>query len=234
MDNFTTLQGEDVNEFYKNYQDALERQRDLANQQLQQQRSNDFASIMSNANARGMLYSNFPAREKVKYDVSTYQPQLVKTQQSYQTGLDKLRSNALNAWNNIQAIQEKINDLNEIDSIESSGYSGASGNNAGTTGDTGDTGSTGDGTAKYAQNGADFQFTDANGNPISFYEYASNQNMSDIDNIKKALTTMQGAGDVNAKRALAALNNANNQMTSEEKAALEILGIPTSGFSLRQ
>lgn len=226
MDNFTTLQGEDVNEFYKNYQDALEQQRDLTRQQLEQQRSNDFASIMSNANVQGALYSNFPAREKLKYDVSTYQPRLVKAQQSYQTGLDKLRANALKSWNSIRAIQEKIDDINELDNIESSG----------TTGGTTPPGTTtaGDGTAKYTQNGADFQFTDKNGNPISFYEYASNQNQADIDSIKKALTNMQNAGDVNARRALAALNNANNQMTAEEKIALEALGIPTAGFSLRQ
>lgn len=226
MDNFTTLQGEDVNEFYKNYQDALEQQRDLTKQQLEQQRSNDFASIMSNANVQGALYSNFPAREKLKYDVSTYQPRLVKAQQSYQTGLDKLRANALKSWNSIRAIQEKIDDINELDNIESSGTTTPSTTTPGTT--------AGDGTAKYAQNGADFQFTDKNGNPISFYEYASNQNQADINSIKTALTNMQNAGDVNARRALAALNNANNQMTAEEKAALEILGIPTAGFSLRQ
>lgn len=224
MQDFTTLQGEDVNEFYKNYQDALEQQRDLTKQQLESQRANDFASIMSNANVQGALYSNFPAREKLKYDVSTYQPRLAKAQQSYQTGLDKLRANALEAWNNIQTIQEKIADINEMDQIEGGGATPAT-----TTPTT-----TGDGTAKVQQNGADFQFKDANGNPISFYEYAANQNMADVENIKKALTTMQGAGDVNAKRALAALNNANNQMTAEEKAALEVLGIPTSGFSLRQ
>lgn len=226
MDNFTTLQGEDVNEFYKNYQDALEQQRDLTKQQLEQQRSNDFASIMSNANVQGALYSNFPAREKLKYDVSTYQPGLVKAQQSYQTGLDKLRANALKSWNSIRAIQEKIDDINELDSIEGSGTTAPSTTTPSTT--------TGDGTAKYTQNGADFQFTDKNGNPISFYEYASNQNQADINSIKNALTSMQDAGDVNARRALAALNNANNQMTAEEKAALEILGIPTAGFSLRQ
>lgn len=229
MQDFTDLQGNDINEFYKNYQDALEQRRDLTKQQIEQQRSNDYASIMSNANTQGMLYSNFPARDKLKYDVATYQPGLTKTQQSYQTGLDKLRSNALSAWNNIQTIQENINHLKELDSIEGSGSS------SGTTSDTTTTANNlgADGTYKVTQNGADFQFTDSNGNPVSFYEYAYNQNAADLDSIKKALTTMQGAGDVNAKRALAAINNEQNQMTAEEKAALQVLGIPTSGFSLR-
>lgn len=226
MENWQDLQNNDINQFISNYRDALEQQRDLTKQNLQQQRENDFASIMSNANTRGMLYSNFPARDKIKYDVSTYQPGIAKAQQSYQTGLDKLRANAIKAWNQNQAIQEKIADLAELDEIESSGTSGTTA--------TPTSPIIGDGTAKYTQNGSDFQFTDANGNPISFYEYASNQNKADTESLKKALASMQSAGDVNARRALAALNNANNQMTAEEKAALEILGIPTVGFSLRQ
>ena len=228
MENWQDLQNNDINQFISNYRDTLEQQRDLTKQNLQQQRENDFASIMSNANTRGMLYSNFPARDKVKYDVATYQPGLVKAQQSYQTGLDKLRANAIKAWNQNKAIEEKIADLNELDSIENSGaVSGGT-----TTPVSGTT--TGDSTSTVSQNGADFQFKDANGNPITFYEYAANHNQLDPDAIKTALNTMQGAGDVNAKRALAAINNANNQMTAEEKAALEVLGIPTSGFSLRQ
>lgn len=228
MENWQDLQNNDINQFISNYRDTLEQQRDLTEQNLQQQRENDFASIMSNANTRGMLYSNFPARDKIKYDVATYQPGIAKAQQSYQTGLDKLRANAIKAWNQNQAIQEKIADLADLDRIEASGTPGS------TSSLTENKPSAGDGTATVAQNGADFQFKDANGNPITFYEYAANHNQLDPNAIKTALNTMQGAGDVNAKRALAAINNANNQMTAEEKTALEALGIPTSGFSLRQ
>ena len=222
MENWQDLQDNDINQFISNYRDTLEQQRDLTKQNLQQQRENDFASIMSNANARGMLYSNFPARDKIKYDVSTYQPGIARAQQSYQTGLDKLRANAIKAWNQNKAIEEKIADLQELDNIESSG----------TTNNT--TTKTGSNTATVSQNGADFQFRDANGNPITFYEYAANHNQLGVDALKTALNTMQNAGDVNARRALAAINNANNQMTAEEKIALEALGIPTTGFSLRQ
>lgn len=229
MQDFTTLQGEDVNEFYKNYQDALEQQRDLTTQQLEQQRRNDFASIMSNANVQGALYSNFPAREKLKYDVSTYQPGIAKAYQSYQTGLDKLRSNTLSAWNNIKSIQENINHLNEMDQIESAGSTVATTPVTTTPSTVG-----GKGQAKMTQDGSNFTFTDANGNPISFYEYAADHNVSDADNLKKALEKMQAAGNTNAGSALSAMNNANNIMTADEKAALEALGIPTSGFSLRQ
>lgn len=225
MNDFTDLQGNDVNEFITNYRGALEQQRDLSKQQLEQQRKNDFASIMSNANTKGMLYSNFPARDKVKYDATTYQPAVVKAQQSYQTGLDKLRSNALNAWNNIQTIQENINHLNELDSISNSGSS-TSTTPSTTTGVTN--------TAKVSQNGADFQFTDSKGNPITFYEYAADHGQIDAESLKSALSKMQSAGDQNALHALAAMNNVNNQMTAEEKTALEALGIPTSGFTIRQ
>lgn len=103
---------EQVKDFYQNYRDSLDRQNQAAIANLNRQRLNDQALIMSNANQAGMLYSNFPTREKIKYDTNTYQPNLVKLQQSYQTGLDKLRSNIINYQNQIKSIQEAINELN--------------------------------------------------------------------------------------------------------------------------
>lgn len=103
-----------IDEFYRNYRDTLRNNYDATQQALDQQRRNDFASIMSNANKAGMLYSTFPARDKVKYDIGTYQPALVKAQQSYQTGLDTLRANALKAANNIASLQDQIAHLNSL------------------------------------------------------------------------------------------------------------------------
>lgn len=111
MDNFTTYTGEDVNQFIKNYREALQAQRDSSIKQLEQQRRNDYATIMSGANKAGMLYSNFPERAKTKYLASTYSPALVKVQNSYQTALDNLRSNAVKLWNQIKAYEEASADL---------------------------------------------------------------------------------------------------------------------------
>lgn len=101
-----------IKDFYQNYRDSLDRQYQTAVANLDQQRKNDFTSIMSGANKAGMMYSNFPQRDKIKYDTGTYQPNLVKTYQAYQTGLDKLRSNIVNYQNQIKNITDAINELN--------------------------------------------------------------------------------------------------------------------------
>ena len=103
---------EQLDPFIIAYRDSLQQQRDLANQQLEAQRRNDFTSIMSGANKAGMMYSNFPAREKIKYDTQTYQPKLIKVQQSYQTGLDKLRANTVKMANQLNSINRAIEELN--------------------------------------------------------------------------------------------------------------------------
>lgn len=107
-----TLQGEDVDAFIKNYRDSLVEQRDASNKQLEQERANTGASIMGSANQMGMLYSNFPAKTKIKYDTQAYYPALAKVQTSYQSGLDKLRANAVDVYNQIKQYEEAIADLN--------------------------------------------------------------------------------------------------------------------------
>lgn len=101
-----------LNDFVTNYRNALARQYQSSLQSLNQQRTNAQRSIMANANARGMMYSNFPARDKIMYDQQTFLPNQVKLYQSYQTGLDKLRSNVVNYQNSIKNIQDAIADLN--------------------------------------------------------------------------------------------------------------------------
>lgn len=107
------LQGNDINKFIQNYRDALSAQNAAATATLNQQRLNDQQAIMAGANKAGMLYSNFPARSKIQYDTQTYYPSLIKTQQSYQTALDKVRANALNLFNQNKTIAEAIADLNK-------------------------------------------------------------------------------------------------------------------------
>lgn len=109
-----TMINSTVDPFITQYRDAIERQRDLSKQYVDNQRRNDFAGIMAGANASGMMYSNFPERSKIQYNTSTYQPSIVKVQDTYRTGLDKLRSNTLNLYNQLASINEAIADLNNV------------------------------------------------------------------------------------------------------------------------
>ena len=102
----------DLGTFAQNYRQALDDQYNADVNALNNQRNLSHTSIMSGANARGMLHSSFPTRDKLKYDVGTYEPALVKTRQSYQTGLDSLYKNVGNYYNQIKDIQDKIADLN--------------------------------------------------------------------------------------------------------------------------
>lgn len=102
-----------VDPFISQYRDALERQRDLSMQNLDNTRRNDFRNIMAAANTAGMMYSNFPQRSKIQYDTSTYMPSQARIQSTYQTGLDKLRSNAVNLSNQLKSINEAIAELNK-------------------------------------------------------------------------------------------------------------------------
>lgn len=101
-------------DFYKNYRESLSRQNELANQNLAQQRKNAQATIMGGANKSGMLYSNFPQRSKIQYDVQTYEPAMVKNYQTYQTGLNQLQNNILKYQSSIKDIQDSIAHLNAM------------------------------------------------------------------------------------------------------------------------
>lgn len=98
--------------FIDAYRDSLQQQRDLAQQNLDNTRRNDYTTIMSNANTAGALYSNFTQRDKTKYDTNTYLPNQTKVYTSYQTSLDKLRENTVNLANQLKTINEAIADLN--------------------------------------------------------------------------------------------------------------------------
>ena len=136
--------GTDVNnEFLKQYRDALKNQYDASLSSLRQQKRNNDASIMSAANERGMMYSNFPQRSKIQAETD-YLTNASKLRSTYQTGLDKLRNNATNAYNQIKAYEEAIKDLEEKavgGSSKSGGTSGTSGDNSNVTDNT--TGNTG-------------------------------------------------------------------------------------------
>lgn len=105
---------DEINSFISAYRDTLDRQRDLGMQNLENNRRNQFQNIMGAANKVGMLYSNFPERAKIQYDTGTYMPARVKTQTTYQTGLDKLRSNTTNYINQLADINDAIAHLNSL------------------------------------------------------------------------------------------------------------------------
>ena len=111
--NETSASG-DLGTFVGNYRTALGDQYNADVKALENQRKLDQTTIMNAANRSGLLHSSFPTINKLKYDTQTYEPQLIKLNQGYQTGLDKLYSNVASYYNNIKDIQEKIADLNEI------------------------------------------------------------------------------------------------------------------------
>lgn len=106
-----------VEPFMQRYRDAMARNRDAGLIQLNQQRENDQANVMSQANTARMLYSNFPTRSKMQYDVNTYNPNLLKIQSAYTTGLDSLRNKGVELANYLKSMQESINDYNYYTSL---------------------------------------------------------------------------------------------------------------------
>ena len=105
--------GNNLNDFVKNYRDSIANAYASDNSLIEQQKNNNFASIMAGANKRGMMYSNFPERSKMQYIADTHTPALAQSHAQYQTGLDKLRSNAINTYNTIKNLEDAIADLNE-------------------------------------------------------------------------------------------------------------------------
>lgn len=113
LEDFKDLQGNDINQFVREYRDAMKQNYDAQVDSINQQNRNDRQGIMAEANKHGMMYSNFPERAKMQYQANTYLPNLRNAYMSYQTGLDKLRSNALGSYNAIKTLQDQIKDLNE-------------------------------------------------------------------------------------------------------------------------
>ena len=74
-----------------------------------------------------------------------------------------------------------------------------------------------------------FYFHDNNGNLVKAGTYAARTG----ENLNNILNRMAQMGDVNAKRALAGMHNARKQLTNEEVAAFNTLGISTAGYGRR-
>lgn len=110
---------DEIQNFIKTYRDALGQERDLAFQNLENTRRNTFQNIMGSANTAGMMYSNFPERAKIQYDTNTYMPARNEIQNTYQTGLDKLRSNITGYLNQLSDLRDATNALKKANDTTS-------------------------------------------------------------------------------------------------------------------
>lgn len=102
------------NEFIQNLRTALTDSYNAGMANLDNQRKLDHAAIMNNANKAGVLFSNIPQRMKIQYDTNTYMPAQTNLRNSYQTGLDTLRNNGINAANQVSYYQQMIDHYNSL------------------------------------------------------------------------------------------------------------------------
>ena len=161
---------DEIKSFIDSYRESLDQQRDLGMQNLENNRRNQFQTIMAGANKAGMLYSNFPERARIQYDTGTYLPSVAKLQTTYQTGLDKLRSNSVNLVNQLANINDAIKDLNESNQKSTTGVPGY-----GT--------KLNDANDYYYQFGDNTQFRNANRENIPFGTAAKRAGMTTSDQI---------------------------------------------------
>lgn len=127
MDDFELVgpTGVNLNDFLKNYRDTLTNQYGSNVSALNQSKRNTEAQIMSNFNRRGTMYSNLPQREKIKNETN-YLNNLADLRTTYQTGLDKLRNNAVDTYNNIKDLEDQIKDLQDYKADVESGKTSTS------------------------------------------------------------------------------------------------------------
>lgn len=106
------LDGTDLNSWVNNYRQSLQDSYDAAQKNIENTRRTDNSIIMNNANIAGTMYSNFPQRDKYKYQTSNYLPNLTNAYNTYSTGIQKLRASNADLVNQIKAVQESLADLN--------------------------------------------------------------------------------------------------------------------------
>lgn len=212
---------------YRKSAEGLEQQRDFELQNIENARRNAYQNIMASANTGGMMYSNFPERTKYQYNTNTYFPNIVKTNTTYQTGLDTIRNNIVDTINKLADLrdatnaQSKANDPTSKFRINDLGDYAYWNNPTGTT-----------------------QYRNAQGQNIRFGTAAKNAGFSNVSDILGyAAQTLKGQDEINRLNNLwekakeqgytgFAYNvgdtfekNANNFLTDAENDFLDSLGL---------
>lgn len=120
---FNPLQAD--NEFIQNYRKSLQESYDAGVKALENQRQLDHSAIVNQANKAGVLFSNIPQRMRTQYDTQTYMPNYTGLQSSYQSGLDTLRNNGINAANQVAYYKQMIDHYATMPTSSSSSGSSA-------------------------------------------------------------------------------------------------------------
>lgn len=196
----------------------IESQKDALMGAIQQQYKDNVSALEANRRlsdekisyqneARGTYYSGIPTWERAQLAVTTGDK------------MNELNRNLLKTqnslWETISNYNDRINAYNEA--ARSNAANSKSGKGYPTD------------LESYYSSEHGYQFVDKNGNPIKANTWANSLGYDSWDVIR----AMAKKGDVNAQRALAGYNNANKQLTAEEKAAFNILGLSTSGYGSR-
>lgn len=177
---------DEIQNFIDAYRDALGTQRDISLQSLENNRRNAFQNIMAGANAAGMMYSNFPERAKIQYDTNTYMPGRAQVQNTYQTGLDKIRANTTSYMNQLAELREALADLNKSSSPTSKFSINDAGDYSFWNNPTGTT-----------------QFRNSSGQNIRFGTAAQRAGLTDVSDILGyAAQTLKGQDEINRLNSL--------------------------------
>lgn len=190
-------------------------QKDALLEAIQQQYKDNVAALeadrrltdekISYANeARGTYYSGIPTWERTQAAVK------------YGEKMNELNSNLQKAqnsiWNSVSSYLDRINAYNEAGGGGNVPVSSYSTN-----------------LADYYTTSNGYQFVDPKGNKIRAATWAKGTNKNPWEVVKE----MAAKGDANAIHALAGYNNANKELTDEERAAFGWLGLSTEGYGRR-
>lgn len=225
-----------INTSYANQQASLDRQRNNAASAASMQAAGSGGSFGGAANIANK-----------KYYENSFVPAQTSLQTNQANALENAKTAADNNRLNLQtqlaaledevskAAQQRYYEALEADRQERLARAALAAQQSSTYGY--GTGDSGGGASPTWGRGADFDYSDksgyyfhdANGNLIKANTYAKQTGQD----IRAILNKMAQGGDLNAKRALAGLNNKKKQLTNEERVAFNVLGISTNGYGSR-
>lgn len=222
----------------------------FANQQatLDRQRNNAASAASMQAAGSGGSFGGAANIANKKYYENSFVPAQTSLQTNQANALENAKTSADNQRLNLQtqlaaledevskAAQQRYYEALEADRQERLARAQIAAQQAAMYGYGGYSGGGGGASPTWGR-GADFGYSDksgyyfhnANGNLIKANTYAKQTGQD----IRAILNKMAQGGDLNAKRALAGLNNKKKQLTNEERVAFNVLGISTNGYGSR-